>query len=151
MRMVLLRTTLSFLTDFSISIAVMIQESLPYHWFTRRSFLAQKTLLYQWLLLGCIIALAYKSILLSTLIPIRYEKTINTIYELDASGLPLLMPKSTSAYNLIATDKRETMRRIFENRIELPFNGMVPQDMIDMCGKDCNNYAQYRHSFYFAI
>ncbi len=38
-----------------MSTVVMIQESLPHIWFHRKTFKAQKILLYQWLLMGCLV------------------------------------------------------------------------------------------------
>ena len=68
--------------------------------------------------------MGYKSTLLSTLIPVRYERTINTLYDLDQSGLPLAIPKSTTIHHAIANDPRQIMKRIYNNSIIYVFAGV---------------------------
>ena len=83
-------------------------------------------LLFIWLFLGNVLFMAYKSTLLSTLIPIRYEKTLETLDDLDKSGLGLLIAGGTVAQWLAASDPRPSMRRIY-NRSEFTatFNGTL--------------------------
>ena len=61
--------------------------------------------------------LAYKTKLLSSLIPIRYEDTIDGIEDLDKSGLPLIMAEGGSATDYIRDDPREVMIRIFNRSL----------------------------------
>ena len=67
--------------------------------------------------------MGYKCTLPSTLIPVRYEGTINTLSDLDRSGLPLLIPRSTAQYKAFANDKRPIMKRIFNKSISWAFTG----------------------------
>ena len=60
--------------------------------------------------------MAYKSTLLSSLISIRYEATIDTLEDMEQSGLPLLILKSTTMHTLIASDPRETMKQVYKRR-----------------------------------
>ena len=71
--------------------------------------------------------MGYRSTLLSTLIPIRYEKTIDTLEDLDASGLPLLVPNNTAPHWLIKTDPRPVAKIIFSKSTLYPFNGTIPE------------------------
>ena len=46
--------------------------------------------------MGNILTLAYKTNLLASLIPIRYEDTIDNINELHKSGLPIILIKGSA-------------------------------------------------------
>ena len=59
----------------------------------------------------------YKSTLLSTLITIRYEKPINTLDDLDRSGLPFLLVRWSASQITIANDPRQIMKRIYSRSI----------------------------------
>ena len=85
-------------------------------------------LLFIWLFLGNILSMAYRSTLLSTLIPIRYEKTLDTIEDLDNSGLGLLIFGGTVLQWLAATDPRPSMRRVIDRSEIVPFNGTVRKE-----------------------
>ena len=61
--------------------------------------------------------MAYKDSLLSSLIPIRYEDPINSITDLEQSGLPLIMGKGDGIHQYLSRDSRPMMRRIFNRRI----------------------------------
>ena len=73
--------------------------------------------------MGNILTLGYKTTLLSSLIPIRYEDTINTIYDIDKSGLPLLMIESTTVVDFIRTDPRKVMEHLFKRKILYSIGG----------------------------
>ena len=67
--------------------------------------------------------MGYKSTLLSTLIPIRYGTTIDTLADIEKSGLPLVIPKSTAVHHAIASDKRPIMKQIFVDSILYRYAG----------------------------
>ena len=67
--------------------------------------------------MGNILTLGYKTTLLSSLIPIRYEDTIDNIYDVDKSGLPLLMVESTSMVDFIRKDPRKVMEHLFKRKV----------------------------------
>ena len=81
-------------------------------------------------MLGNILTMGYKSTLLSTLIPVRYERTINTLYDLDQSGLPLAIPKATAMHHVIANDQRHIMKRIYKNSIIYVYAGTKSTEKI---------------------
>ena len=67
--------------------------------------------------------MGYKSTLLSTLIPICYETTIDTLADIEKSGLPLVIAKSTAMHHAIASDKRPIMKQIYEDSILYQYAG----------------------------
>ena len=77
----------------------------------------------KWIVFGNILTLAYKTTLLSSLIPIRYEDTIDNIYDVDKSGLPLLMGESMTVIDFIREDPREAMKNLFKRKILFSIDG----------------------------
>ena len=69
------------------------------------------------MVLGNILTLGYKTTLLSSLITINYENPIDNIYDLDKSGLPLIMAKGVSVVEYIRQAPGAMMDRIFKRRI----------------------------------
>ncbi len=63
----------------ALSWAPMLSSGLPEYMVRRRTYETQKFLLMCWLLFAFVVSASYKSTLLSTLIPIRYSKTIETL------------------------------------------------------------------------
>ena len=58
--------------------------------------------------------------------PCRYEKTIDTVADLDNSGLPYLVAAKTAPHWLVMTDPRPAVRRIAQRVEPVPFNGTLP-------------------------
>ena len=85
--------------------------------------------------------LGYKTTLLSSLITINYEDPINNMYDLDKSGLPLIMAQG-SAYmsEYIRGAPGAMMARIFKRRILFTFEGgSIPSWVFEMYVKSLNN------------
>ena len=57
--------------------------------------------------------MAYKKSLLSSLIPIHYEDTIDSINDLDNSSMPLMMWKGGAMHKYFSSDSRPMMKRVF--------------------------------------
>ena len=77
-----------------------------------------------WLMMASFLLLAsYRGTLLSTLVPIYYGKPINTLEEVESSGLPILVAKNTAPHWLMATDPRPTLKKIFKKATLYPFAG----------------------------
>ena len=89
--------------------------------------MTRKVFLLKWIFVANVFSLGYRSTLLSTLVPIRYEDTIDTVHDLHKSGIPLLIAKDTSFHKLVATDTRPMMRQIYERSTLVPFNGTIPK------------------------
>ena len=96
---------------------VLLREGLPWSWVNRQGFRARKCILLKWFLLGGLLSWAYLSTLLATLVVIEYDETIDTIAQMDKSGLPFLLPEATAPHKLVATDPRPAMRRIFQRSL----------------------------------
>ena len=77
-----------------------------------------------WLMLASNILLwHYKNTLLSSLISIHYEKPMNTLEDIERSGLPVLVTKNNVAHWLMATDPRPTIKSIFKKTTEGMYRG----------------------------
>ena len=79
--------------------------------------MTRKMLILKWIFLGNIFTMGYKCTLLSNLIPIRYESTIDTLLDLEQSGLPLLITRDTEAHHSFANDLRPIVQRIYNKSI----------------------------------
>ena len=89
----------------------LIDESVPEQWLYREGFThSRKLLLLQWLLYGSVLLMGYKCVLLSNLVPIRYEQTIDNLYDLDKSELRLVV--SDSLHDAIESDTRSVVKRV---------------------------------------
>ena len=64
--------------------------------------------------MGCLLTWGYKSTLLTTLVTIRYNKPINTLADLDRSGLPLVIIEGSSYHQAFESDQRDMMKRIYK-------------------------------------
>ena len=90
---------------------VLIDETVPKRWLYREGFThSRKLLLLQWLLYGSVLLMGYKCVLLSNLVPIRYEQTIDNLYDLDKSELRLVV--SDSLHDAIESDTRSVVKRV---------------------------------------
>ena len=76
--------------------------------------------------------MAYKATLLSSLIPIRYEDTIENMKDVDDSGKPLIMGKATTIYKHVFSDERPFMMRILNRSLIVNLDAGVPQWAIEM-------------------
>ena len=81
------------------------------------------------LVLGNVITMAYKSTLLSSLITVRYENPIDTLVDLERSGLPVLLPNNTPLHTMFATDPRRIIQTIYNNSFVYNFNTADPMSM----------------------
>ena len=76
--------------------------------------------------------MAFKSTLLSCLIQIQYEDTIDTLKDLVNSGLPILLPDNTALRQMVVSDPRQITKKISNNSIDFQFNGTVPYKVLNM-------------------
>ena len=121
---ILMIAYVSLMTDLCISI-FLIEEVIPKRWMSRQGLVhARKLLIIMWLMLTSnILIWSYKGTLLSTLVPIYYDNPINTLEEVDRSGLPVLITKNNVVHWLMKTDPRSTINNIWQKRILYPFPG----------------------------
>ena len=72
--------------------------------------------------MGNVLTIGYKSTLLSTLVTIRYNKPIDTLADLDSSGLPLAMVKGGTCLWAVKNDPRKIMKQIYHRSIAFDYN-----------------------------
>ena len=70
--------------------------------------------------------MGYKSVLLSSLVTIRYEDTIDTLDDLDKSNLPLMIAQGAGLVEPLEKDSRPIMKRIFSRSKLYPYDGNTP-------------------------
>ena len=123
----------------------MIDEHIPKKWITRQELVyTRKLLIIVWLMLTSnILIWSYKGTLLSTLVPIYYENPINTLEEVDRSGLPVMIPKNNVISWLVKTDPRSTIKNIWEKRILYPFSGGKVPDWVTQRYTFKNEYDKH--------
>ena len=119
-----------FVSDFFLCTELIPKRRLIC-WIEREGFQTRKILIIKWLFLGNLITMAYKSTLLSSLIQIRYENTIDTLIDLENSGLPVFYTDNTPPQRKFASDPRQIMKNIYNKSIPFPFNGTVPYQLIN--------------------
>ena len=110
-------------SDFFLS-TELIPKKRQNKWIDREGFITRKILILKWIFLGNVLTMGYKCTLLSTLIPIRYESTIDTLSDLDQSGLPLVVHRSSAPHHAFANDPRQIMKRIYNRSILHDFTGI---------------------------
>ena len=72
-----------------------MDEAIPDHYITKRSCAAaRKLLVSQWILVGFLITLSYKSVLRANMMTTEYEKGIDSIEDLISSSKPLMVISS---------------------------------------------------------
>ena len=104
------------ISDIFLSTELIPKKRLK-KWIQRPGFNLRKVVILKWIVLGYILTLGYKTTLLSSLIPIRYEDTIESLDDLDKSELPLILPQGTALYDHLASDPREMLTRIMRRKI----------------------------------
>ena len=70
--------------------------------------------------------MAYKSNLLSSLVTIRYEGTIDTWNDLVDSDVGVLLPNNTPVHKMFASDPRPIMKKIYNKSHVYPYQGIPP-------------------------
>ena len=100
-------------------------------WVFRAGFKTRRIILLKWLVLGNFLTLGYMSTLLSQLVAIRYENPIDTIGDMDKSGLSLLIPGGAAIEYLIGEDPRPAVQRIYNRSIIFYLNGSQYPPFVD--------------------
>ena len=120
-------------SDLLLSLELIPRRRLN-RWIQREGFKIRKLAILKWIVLGNVITIAYKSTLLSSLVTTRYEDSINTLNDLDRSGIPLVIGRNTIPYKFFANSPRTLVRKIFNNSRLYDFSsgGKPPPWMFDM-------------------
>ena len=106
----------------------MIPRKRLKNWINRRGFRMRKGIILLWIFWGHFLVMGYKTTLLSTLIQIRYESTIDSLEDMAKSGLPLLIPSHTTLHKLIASDPRPLMKNIYRKSHPTPIVDILNQE-----------------------
>ena len=101
-------------------------------WIQRPGFSIRKVVILKWIVLGNVLTLAYKANLLSSLIPIRYEDTIDSMRDLDKSGLPMILVKGTFLTKYFSEDPREMTTQLFKRAMLVPMQFPPPKWSLEM-------------------
>ena len=80
---------------------------------------ARSLLVTKWMLLGFILNLCYKSVLLSCLVSVRYEKPIETLEDMLRTDRKILMQGRTTTEILMRTDPRPGIQQLAKKIIWL--------------------------------
>ena len=100
-------------------------------WVFRVGFKTRSIKILKWIVLGNFLTFGYMSTLLSQLVAIRYENPIDTIGDMDKSGLSLLIPRGAAIEYLIGEDPRPAVQRIFNRSMIFSYNGSHYPPFID--------------------
>lgn len=108
--------------DFSLAFGVLVQENIPDRQFQTQQGRSRSIVVLHWLICGYILSMGYCSTLLSVMISIRYEDTIDNINDMDERGMPIIFVESSPIGEVVLNDPRPAMRRI--NNVTKPIPGV---------------------------
>ena len=95
---------------------------------------ARQVLLAKWLVIGFCLTACYKSVLLSHIVVVRYEKAIDTVDDMLRSGKPFGVPQNTDVSTKIRESSRASVRKLADQFVFYNFSSgpePVPQWAFD--------------------
>ena len=118
--------------DVIFAMTFILDETVPWICYFRESFMSsRRLLLIQWLIMGNLISWVYKGALLSSLIAIRYTEPIDTIDQMEKSGLPLYCLGNTLICWYSNTDPRMNQNVMKHRRFDIPFDGKIEDKYLE--------------------
>ena len=90
-----------------------------------------------WLFSAYIITISYKEVLISNLVNVGYEETIDNFDDVLQSGKPVCVPENTLIPNLLFNDPRESVSQLLDNLVYYNFTG------VSIVGNLSNSYQLY--------
>ena len=93
----------------------MVDEAVPEKFIYSNKTPCSKArffLVMEWLLLGYLITMSYKSLLRASLVSIQYEKPIETLEDMLVTDRKILMLANTSTEIMLRTDPRPGMQQL---------------------------------------
>ena len=115
-----------------ITIGSVIEESQKHDYFHKQPCaIARDMLILKWAMIGFLFTIGYKSVLLSTMINIEYEKPLDTVEDILRSDKPLFIESTSGIVNLLKSDPREKIKelakkaRSYETEVTEKGNGPV--------------------------
>ena len=114
-----------------IGIGAIMDEAIPDHFITKRSCAAaRKLLVSQWILLGFLLTLSYKSVLRANMMSTEYEKGIDSIDDMINSKKPLMVISSMKA--LFVTNPTADIKELSKQVSYYEFKNLrVPQRILN--------------------
>ena len=107
-------------SDVSISLGSMIEEAQKNGHFQKQPCAkARELIVLKWAMIGFLLTISYKSVLLSKLLNIEYEKGLDSIDDVLRSKKPVVLEEGTGLMNLMKHDPREKVKDI--SKIMKPF------------------------------
>ena len=110
----------------------LIPKKRSNKWIKRPGFSIRKVVILKWIVLGNVLTLAFKANLLSSLIPIRYEDTIDSVTDLYKSGLPIILSEGFFITKYFREDPSEMTTQILKRAIMAPFQYPPPKWQLEM-------------------
>ena len=74
--------------------------------------IAREMLILKWAMIGFLFTISYKSVLLSNMINIEYEKALDTVEDVLRSDKPLFVDGTSGIGMLLKSDLREKMKEL---------------------------------------
>ena len=115
-----------------ITIGSVIEESQKHDYFHKQPCaIAREMLILKWAMIGFLFTISYKSVLLSTMINIEYEKPLDTVEDILRSDKPLFIESTSGIVNLLKSDPRGKMKELakkassYETEVTEKGNGPV--------------------------
>ena len=102
-----------FFAGIFITIAFLLEEKLTKKYVNKkRCFKARHLLIMEWMLYGYVLSLGYKSVLLSTLVSVSYEKPVDTVKEAINADKPIVALGNSTTETRLKTDVRASVRKL---------------------------------------
>ena len=115
-------------SDLVLALTPSVDETVPWIMYWRKSFTgARRLLLIQWLIMGNVISHVYKGALLSSLVTIRYTEALDTMIQMEQSGIPFYCLGNTALCWLAETDPRDVGIKLNKRRFDMPYSGKVEE------------------------
>ena len=109
-----------------------VDETVPYSMYQRESFIESRRFLsIQWLIIGNVISHVYKGALLTSLINIRYPEPLDTMAQMEKSGIPFYCLGNTVLCWLAKGDPRPLGKKLNEGRFDMPYGGVIAEKYLE--------------------
>ena len=120
------------LLDIVLALTPSLDETVPYHMYLRESFTRSRwVLLVHWLIMANLLSHIYKGALLASLITIRYTEPIDTMTQMESSGLPLYCLGKTHLCVFSKSDPVMNKNKMKDRRFDIPFPGWIEEKYLE--------------------
>ena len=100
-------------SDVSFSLGAIIEEAQEKKYFKKQPCAkARDVVVLKWAMIGFLLTISYKSVLLSKLLNIEYEKGFDSIDDVLRSKKPVVLDVATGMVDLMKSDPRENVKEI---------------------------------------